>query len=102
MSLALSICILFISLMQSVNGVQFLIITFFRLFGCAAVPVFFSCVSVFFDIPLLYCYINLRSSIIFCLSSGNIYVSLGISLSCSLITISELFCCEVFETLQFY
>ena len=36
----------------------------------------------FFDIPLLCNYINLRSSIIFCLSSADIYLSLGISLSC--------------------
>ena len=33
----------------------------------------------FLDIPLLYCYINLKSSIIFCVSSGDIYLSLGIS-----------------------
>ena len=33
MSLALSICVLFISLMQLVNGAQFLIITFFLLFA---------------------------------------------------------------------
>ena len=51
----------------------------------------------FFDVPLLYYYINLRSSIIFCLSSGDIYLSLGISLSCSFVTVSELFCCKVFE-----
>ena len=36
MSLALSICILFIALMQLVNGVQFLIIIFFLLFASAA------------------------------------------------------------------
>ena len=52
----------------------------------------------FFDIPLLYYYINLRSSLIFCLSYGDIYLSLGSSLSCSFLTHSELFCCEVFET----
>ena len=34
-----------------------------------------------FDIPLLYYYINLRLSITFCLSSGDIYLSLGISSS---------------------
>ena len=27
-----------------------------------------------------------------------IYLSLGISLSCSYVTVSELFCCEFFET----
>ena len=31
-----------------------------------------------FGIPLLYYYVNLRSPIIFCLSSGDIYLSLGI------------------------
>ena len=40
MSLVLSIHVLFISLMQSVNGALFLIIIFFLLFGAAAVPVF--------------------------------------------------------------
>ena len=40
-SLALTICILFISLIQSVNGAQFLNTTsLFLLFGGAAVPVF--------------------------------------------------------------
>ena len=36
-----------------------------------------------------------------CLSSGDIYlslgISLGISLSFSFVTVSELFCCEFFE-----
>ena len=41
MSLALSICALFISLMQSVNGTQFLNATsLFLLFGAALVPEF--------------------------------------------------------------
>ena len=53
----------------------------------------------FVDIPLLYYYINLRSSRIFCLSSGDIYLSLDISLSCSFVIISELFCGELLETL---
>ena len=35
MSLALSICVLFNSLMQSLNGAQFLIIIFFLLFAAA-------------------------------------------------------------------
>ena len=34
----------------------------------------------FFSIPSLYYYINLNSSIIFCLSCGDIYLSFGISL----------------------
>ena len=40
MSLALSISVLFISLMQSVNGAQHLIIIFFLLFETVAVPAF--------------------------------------------------------------
>ena len=53
----------------------------------------------FFYIPLLHYYINFRSSIIFCLSSGDIYLSLGISLSCSFVNVCELFCGEPLETL---
>ena len=45
----------------------------------------------FFDIPLFYYYINLRSLILFCLYPGDIYLSLGISLSCSFVTVSEFF-----------
>ena len=52
----------------------------------------------FFDIPILYYCINLRSSIIFCLSSRDVYNSLGISLSCSFVTVYKMFCCKVFET----
>ena len=56
----------------------------------------------FFDIPLLYYYINLRSSIDSCLFSGDIYLSSGNSLSnlvfsASTVTASKLFCGEVFE-----
>ena len=36
-----------------------------------------------FDIPLLYCYTNLNSSIIYCLSSGGMYLFLGVALSTS-------------------
>ena len=49
----------------------------------------------FFDIPLLYFYIvisDLISSLIFCLSSGDIYLSISISSSFP----SELFFGEVF------
>ena len=52
-----------------------------------------------FNISLLYYHINLRSSIVFCLSSGGIYLSLGIFLSCSFLTVSQLFCCEFLETI---
>ena len=51
-----------------------------------------------FDIPLLYCYINLRSSITFYLSSGDTCLSLDISLLSSFVFVSEYFCSEVFET----
>ena len=53
----------------------------------------------FFDIPLLYCYINLRSSIIFYLSSGDIYFSLSYSFSCSFLFASELFSSKHLEAL---
>ena len=45
---------------------------------------------------MLYYYINLRSSIIFCLCIGDIYLSLSIFSSSF---ISELFFGEVFDTL---
>ena len=51
-----------------------------------------------FDVPLLYYYINLKSSIIFCLSSGDLYLCLGISLSCSVVTVSELFYRKFFKS----
>ena len=35
----------------------------------------------FFDIPLLYCYTNLNSSITCCLFSEDMYLSFGISIS---------------------
>ena len=47
----------------------------------------------FFDVLLLY-HINLRSSIIFCFCSGDIYLSLSISSS----FVSELFFSEICET----
>ena len=45
-------------------------------------------------------YFNLKSSIISFLYSENIYLSLGISFSCSFVTISELFCFEFYERLE--
>ena len=53
---------------------------------------------IIFDIPLSYYYINLKSSMIFFLSSVNIYLYLDISLSCSFIIVLELFCGELLET----
>ena len=55
---------------------------------------------IIYDNPLLYDNINLRSSIVFCLSSKDIYFSLGISLSCSFLIVSELFCGEVVATFK--
>ena len=57
----------------------------------------------FFDIPLLYYHINLRSSKILCFFSGDVYLSFGISLSnflfsVSLLTVPKLFCAEVLQT----
>ena len=37
----------------------------------------------FFDIPVLYCYTNLNSSIICCLSSRDMYILFGASISLS-------------------
>ena len=46
--------------------------------------------------------LNIRLSVIFCLSYGDIYLSLGISIGISspfsFVTVSELFCCKFFET----
>ena len=50
----------------------------------------------FFDILLLDYYINLRS-IVFCLFSEDISLSLGIFLSYSIVTVSELFLGEILE-----
>ena len=49
-----------------------------------------------FDISLLYYYVNLRSSTIFFPFSGDIYLSLDISVSLS--TVSEIFRVEFLET----
>ena len=52
-------------------------------------------------IILLYYYLNLRPSTILFLSSRYIYIYIFFfwySLLCSFVTVSELFCCEVFET----
>ena len=52
-----------------------------------------------YSIIIYYYYITLISSIVFCLCSGPIYLSLCFSLSCS-IFFSELFCGEAFQTLE--
>ena len=54
----------------------------------------FRCLAnfLFFDIPLLYCYTNLNSSIICCLSSGDIYLFFGTSLGLTLSTSVLLLC----------
>ena len=57
-----------------------------------------------FNISILYYYLSFRSLIIRCLFSGDIYLSLGISLLTAIYyvlfaTVSELFLGELFETL---
>ena len=109
-------CVLFISVMQLVNIAElfnsacllFLSTAFAALSAPAPTRVIFPLKSMhhymycltnllFFDIPLLYCYINLRSSTIFCFTSRDIHIFMGSFLPCSFLTISKLFCCEVFE-----
>ena len=51
----------------------------------------------FFGIPLLYYYVNLNSSIICCLSFGEIYLSFGISLLTSFDCIYSF--CDFFDAL---
>ena len=51
----------------------------------------------FFDILLFY-YFNLTSCTISCLSTGDSDFSLSIYLSSSFVTVSQLFCCDFFES----
>ena len=51
----------------------------------------------FFDIPLLYFYINLVNIFLF-FFRRYIYLSFGISLSCSFLIVSKLLCDKVHET----
>ena len=51
----------------------------------------------FFDTPLFYYCINLRSSIIFCLYSGDICLTLDVYLSHSFVIVSEIVCGELLE-----
>ena len=60
--------------------------------------VFYITNLLFFNIPLLYYYIDFRSIIFFCLFSGDIYLSLGIYLSRLFVTLSILLFYKVFET----
>ena len=55
----------------------------------------------FFDIPLLYCYTNLNSSIICCLSSGDMYLSF-FSASISLLAPSFFGCNSVEHAKDFF
>ena len=52
--------------------------------------------SLFFDIPLLYCYTNFNSSMICCLFSGDMYLSFGISIS----VLALLFCSSLEDFLE--
>ena len=61
-------------------------------------------IYLFFDIPLLYYYISLRSLIIFNPFSGDTYLCLGVFLprlifSVSFVTVSKLFCGKIIRTL---
>ena len=51
----------------------------------------------FFDISRLYYYITVKPAMILCISSGDTYISLGISLSCSYVIVSELLGGELLE-----
>ena len=53
----------------------------------------------FFNIPLFYYHIDLRSSVICCLLSGDIYFGIFIDFSFVCELISELFCDEYFVIL---
>ena len=86
-------------------SLSFSFVTDFELFCCKLFETFvvlsvviLAIKFIIFDIVLLLYYTNVRSSITFCLSSGDIYLSLGISLLLSLVSISKLFCCKMFET----
>ena len=57
---------------------------------------YFLTILLFCDISILNYYIKLRLSVTFCLSSGDTWLSLGIS--SSFVTVYELFWGEVFET----
>ena len=76
---------------------QFLVLNLDGWFGVLPIKI-----NVLIDIPLLHYCINLRSSIIFLIFSGYMYLSLGISLSRPIfsalfVTASELFSGEVLE-----
>ena len=53
----------------------------------------------FFNISLLYCYINLNLTIIFCLSSGDLYLFSGTSILLIASSFLERSSAEDFETL---
>ena len=55
-------------------------------------------IVLFFDIRLLYYYINLRLLIVLCLSSGDMNLSLGIFYHAHFVTVSKSSCGELFET----
>ena len=67
-------------------SVQFFVLNLDNWFGVL------SSKFIFFDILLSYYYTNLNSSIIFCMFSGDMYLSFGISIS-----LSSVFECIYFE-----
>ena len=66
--------------MSSFISTQFLVLNLDGLYLMHWAQLFCLTNSLFFDIPLLYCYTNLNSSIICCLSSGDMYLFLGVAL----------------------
>ena len=82
LSLGISLCL----------SLSFSFAAFSGLFCCEFFESF-----VIFDILLLH-YFNLGSSIVSCFSFEDIYLSLGISLSYSFISVFELVCYKSFET----
>ena len=74
-----STCIIFIS-------TQFVVLILVPCFGELSKKI------LLFDIPSSYSCINLRSSNIYCLFSKDVFLSLGIFLPCSFVTVYRLFC----------
>ena len=71
----MSLLVLYVPLDRSFISIPFFVLNYM-------VDLIYCVVNVlFFDIPLLYYYTNLNSSMICCLFSGDMYLSFGFSLS---------------------
>ena len=82
---------LYVSRAPSFISTQFFVLNLHGWFGVLS----YKLIVFWYSIIILL--INRWSSIIFCLPSGDIYLSLGVFLPCSFVTVSELFRCEDFE-----